>query len=70
MAEQQLKLIAIQFERNRIFGPPVPVFDAIVTELPEEWVANEEDQTGNFDIDAMRRILNRYQLTEFWNVQP
>ena len=45
-------------------------FDAIVTEVPQEWVANEEDQTGNFDIDAMRRILNRYQLTEFWNVQP
>ena len=43
-------------------------FDAIGAELPEEWIANEENQSGNFDIDAMREILNRYQLTEFWKV--
>ena len=70
--EQRIAFSDHQFRSSekRRLSMVLSQFDAIVTELPEEWVANEEDQTGNFDIDAMRRILNRYQLTEFWNVQP
>jgi hypothetical protein len=70
--EQRVVFSDQQFQSSekRRLSTVLNQFDAIVAELPEEWVANEKDQHSDFDIDAMRRILNRYQLNEFWSVQP
>jgi hypothetical protein len=54
-----------QFSEKSRLSVVLKHFDAIITELPQEWVEN-----SNFDIDAIRLILNRYQLSEFWDIPP
>jgi hypothetical protein len=50
------------------FATALEHWDEIVACIPPDWLDYLRDFGGDFDIDGIRRMLERYRLPDFWTI--
>lgn len=60
---QDFDFVARQTAR---FASALDRWEEIVASIPQEWLEYLRDFGGDFDIDGIRRTLERYRLPDFW----